>query len=390
MKIDFYTLGDPYDPDAWSGTFLEMANAFKRLGILQGTYNIKPENLRSIKPGDRIVDKIAIILRNIKYSRYYNGKIYSLSQYHPTIVEASRKSALKIYNSHTNPDAILTHGDYALFDKTPFFIFHDLDIGTLLDWRQRGKNTYMCDSLSISLLKKRLAQQMDAYEKARGLLIASDWIAKNIKLHITEPDKVQSVGIGHKYIPIDLDPSLLERRFEQPCLLFIGRDGIRKGLDIVLSAFDVVKEEIPDAKLEVVTDFNQSSKQIIRRIQNTKGIHADTAVPIEVLNKIYLNSSIFLMPSRFEAWGKVFFEAMSFGLPIMGARNCAMPEFIKDDYNGYTTDYDPFIISDKIIATFGSFEKYKYMSKNALKVCQDYTWENVSKNLVKIISNNLD
>jgi glycosyltransferase involved in cell wall biosynthesis len=391
MKIDYYTLGDPTDPAAWSGTYLELTTALENLGILQGAYNIRPPWLTSIKPGDKLIEKIVFILKNLKYFKYYERKIYLASEYYPDIVDATNYIAFKIYNSHPNPNAIIIHGDFAVFENTPFFIFHDLDMKTLLDWRQRGERTYMCDPMPIPILKKRMDQQQDVYAKASGLLIASDWIAKSIRSYIEEPEKVYTVGMGHRYEPIELKESLQQERFENPQLLFIGKNGVGKGIDIVLSAFEILREEMPQAKLKIITDIRGLPRTIKRELGKTdQGIDAyATGIPWEMLREFYLKSSIFVMPSRFDAWGKVFFEAMAFGMPVIGARNCAMPEFIKDGYNGYTTNYDPGEVADRILSIFGSFGKYKNMSENAMLVSKRYTWDKIAKNMIDIISKNI-
>jgi len=388
MKIDYYTVGDPSDPSAWSGTYLELTAALEKLGVLQGSYDMRPSKLTSIKPEDKMIEKIIFILKNLKYFKYYEGKIFLASEYYPDIVDTSKKIANKIYNSHSIPDAIITHGDFAVFEKTPFFIFHDLDMRTLLDWRLRGKSTYMCDPMPISILKRRTEQQLEAYAKASGLLIASDWIGKSIKSYIEEPEKVYTVGMGHRYEPIELSESLMEERFEKLQLLFIGKTGMRKGVDIVLSAFKILREEMPEAKLKIVTDIRGLPATIKKELGKADlGIDAyATGVPREMLREFYLKSSIFVMPSRFDAWGKVFFEAMAYGLPVIGARNCAMPEFIKDEYNGYTTNYDPGEVADRLLSTFNSFGKYKSMSENAIKVSRRYTWDKVATNMVDIIN----
>jgi len=388
MKIDYYTLGDPTDPAAWSGTYLELTTALENLGVLQGAYNIRPPWLTSIKPGDKLIEKIVFILKNLKYFKYYEGKIYLASEYYPDIADTSNYIALKIYNEHPQPNAIMIHGDFAVFEETPFFIFHDLDMKTLLDWRQRGERTYMCDPMPIPILKKRMDQQRDVYAKASGLLIASDWIAKSIRSYIEEPEKVYTVGMGHRYVPIELKESLLQERFENPQLLFIGKNGVGKGIDIVLSAFEILREEMPQAKLKIITDIRGLPRTIKRELGKTdQGIDTyATGIPWEMLREFYLKSSIFVMPSRFDAWGKVFFEAMAFGMPVIGARNCAMPEFIKDGCNGYTTGYDPGEVADRILSIFGSFGKYKTMSENAILVSERYTWDKIAKNMIDIIS----
>lgn len=388
MKIDYYALGDPSDPAAWSGTYLELTTALENLGVLQGAYNIRPPRLTSIMPDDKLSEKIGFILKNLKYFKYYEKKAYLASEYYPDVLDESNEIAFKIYNNHPYPDAILVHGDFAVFEKTPFFIFHDLDMRTLLDWKRRGERTYMCDPMPIPILEKRMDQQLDVYAKAKGLLIASDWIGKSIKSYIEEPEKVYTVGMGHRYEPIELKESLLQERFENPQFLFIGRNGVGKGIDIVLSAFKILQEEMPQAKLKIITDIRGLPRTIRRELDKTdQGIDAyPTGIPREMLREFYLKASIFVMPSRFDAWGKVFFEAMAFGMPVIGARNCAMPEFIKDGYNGYTTNYDPGEVADRILSILNSFGKYKSMSENAIRVSEKYTWDKVAKNMVDIIS----
>jgi hypothetical protein len=88
MKIDYYTLGDPTDPAAWSGTYLELTTALENLGVLQGAYNIRPPWLTSIKPGDKLIEKIVFILKNMKYFKYYERKIYLASEYYPDVVDS--------------------------------------------------------------------------------------------------------------------------------------------------------------------------------------------------------------------------------------------------------------------------------------------------------------
>lgn len=390
MMIDYYALGNPLDPMAWSGTYFELTNALKNLGVLQGAYDIKPERLTSIKQQDTMIGKATYILKSLKYLRYYDGKIYASSEYHPDILERSREKAIQIYNSHAHPNAILVHGEFAIFEKTPFFIFHDLDMRTVLNWRRMGKKNYMCDHLPYAILKKRMDDQKEAYAKARGLLVSSKWIGNSLKSYIDNPEKVYVVGMGHNYKPIILSKPMLEERFENPYLLFIGKDGCRKGIDIVVSAFNILKEEIPEVRLKIVTELQNIPKKVKDDLSMSQNVEViPTGISQDRLSNLYFRSSLFVMPSRFEAWGKVFFEAMAFGLPVIGAKGCAMPEFIKNNYNGYTARYDAGEIADKMISIFNSFTNYKIMSENALKMSEMYTWEKVAGDMTKIIEKNI-
>ncbi len=43
---------------------------------------------------------------------------------------------------------------------------------------------------------------------------------------------------------------------------------------------------------------------------------------------------MFVLPSKFDAWGHVFVEAMGNGLPCIGTNCCAMPEIIEEGVTG--------------------------------------------------------
>jgi len=51
--------------------------------------------------------------------------------------------------------------------------------------------------------------------------------------------------------------------------------------------------------------------------------------------KYYLNSSVFLLPSRWEGWPMVIMEAFEFGLPVIAFHTGAMDLIIDDGKTGY-------------------------------------------------------
>jgi glycosyltransferase involved in cell wall biosynthesis len=62
-----------------------------------------------------------------------------------------------------------------------------------------------------------------------------------------------------------------------------------------------------------------------------------------------------------------------------------MPEFIIDDHNGFTIKHNVDEATEKIAGLFGSYGKYKDISKNAVKVSENYTWKEVVGNILNIM-----
>jgi glycosyltransferase involved in cell wall biosynthesis len=379
-KIDLYCEGDCWNPKSWSATPYELSTTMKKFESLNNTYNIYPfENENFVYHH----------LHNLPYLRIDKQGIYSLRKFYPSYYKKSQKKALELYESNPKPDSIITMGHIAIFDQTPYFTLQDLDINIVIKWKEEKKTTYMFDRFPVPLLKKSEQFQQEVFEKAAGIFVSSEWIKNNICSYINEPQKVVVTGIGHRYSTIQLTKEMLVTRFENPVLIFIGRDGIRKGVDIVIEAFKQVKSELKNIKLKIVTSPDQLPKHAKKLINNLPDIELYNNVVPEKLAEMYINSSLFVMPSRFEPFGKVFLEAMAFGLPVIGANSCAMSEFIIDDYNGYTPSANPEEVGEKIKEVFKSFEKYKMFSKNAIIMSDKYTEENVVKKMLSVIDDHL-
>ena len=58
----------------------------------------------------------------------------------------------------------------------------------------------------------------------------------------------------------------------------------------------------------------------------------------EELAAAYACADVFVMPSRTETLGLVVLEAMSSGVPVVGARAGGIPEMIEDGVSGFLFD----------------------------------------------------
>ena len=57
--------------------------------------------------------------------------------------------------------------------------------------------------------------------------------------------------------------------------------------------------------------------------------------PRKKLNSLYLKSDLFCLPSLWEGFPNVVGEALAFGLPVVGFRDCSgVKELITDNLNG--------------------------------------------------------
>jgi glycosyltransferase involved in cell wall biosynthesis len=119
---------------------------------------------------------------------------------------------------------------------------------------------------------------------------------------------------------------------ESPLLLYVGRLSAEKGLE----RLKPMLEALPDARLALVGD-GPHHKPLQQHFAGMPVVLAGFLRGDE-LAAAYASADVFVMPSRTETLGLVVLEAMSSGLPVVGARAGGIPEMIEDGVSGSLFD----------------------------------------------------
>lgn len=103
-------------------------------------------------------------------------------------------------------------------------------------------------------------------------------------------------------------------------LLFAGRLVYFKGADILLQAMKRLQDEGLPVLLDLVGDGPEREKLEALIVEHgLRNVTLHGWLGLQALAERYTNAHIFVHPSRKEGFGKVLVEAMSYGLPIVGA-----------------------------------------------------------------------
>lgn len=180
--------------------------------------------------------------------------------------------------------------------------------------------------------RKWIQMEKQAYHRAAHIFTRGKFVRDSIVNEYGVPrEKVTAVGGGVSFSSL---PELLPKTGNvSPAALFIGRDFYRKGGDLLLKAFALVKKEHPDAQLLVMT------RDSIPEHLPIKGVEfLSPKWDRKMLKKHFKRADLFILPSRLETWGDVLLEAMAYSLPCIGVREAAMPEIIADGKTGILVD----------------------------------------------------
>jgi glycosyltransferase involved in cell wall biosynthesis len=110
--------------------------------------------------------------------------------------------------------------------------------------------------------------------------------------------------------------------------------------------------------------------------------------PVGDVTKEYLNSSVFVLPSRFEGFGLVIIEAMSCGVPVV-AFNCPMgpDEIITDGEDGFLVPVgDVCALADKLQTLMQNRELRVKFSEIAYRNSARYRIERVSNQWIQLFT----
>jgi starch synthase len=143
-----------------------------------------------------------------------------------------------------------------------------------------------------------------------------------------DPAKITVTGAGVNFLQLPELPLLGRERPEgPPIILFIGNDFVRKGGEILLAAFELVRGRIPDARLQLVgldpKIASQAGVEVLGRIDNRSRIA-----------ELYASAAVFVVPSFFDPFPLVALEAMAFGVPVIASNQMGTPEMITDHRTG--------------------------------------------------------
>lgn len=120
-------------------------------------------------------------------------------------------------------------------------------------------------------------------------------------------------------------------------LLFIGNYVYGKGLVELLEAYIKLREIYRDqVSLTIIAnDYDEVTKRYTAA--ELKGVNCHRAIftPQQLIEKFYLKSHVFVLPSHHEIFGMVFIESLNSATPVIAINQYSTPEIIKDGYNGY-------------------------------------------------------
>jgi glycosyltransferase involved in cell wall biosynthesis len=166
---------------------------------------------------------------------------------------------------------------------------------------------------------------------------------------------------------------------EAPVVLFLGRLHFKKGLDLLVAAFEAVRHARPNAQLVIAGPENDDYGQKVRGWVSNLGL--DAAVhfvgPLQGLDvvKAYVDADVFALPSYTENFGMTVIEAMACALPVVISDQVNIHSEISEAGAGLVTRCDADDVASALLTLLNDPERRHRMGSAGRRRVEDrYSW----------------
>ena len=220
--------------------------------------------------------------------------------------------------------------------------------------------------------------------------VFSRWWSNSLLDHIRRLDKMVLLTDSAMYDWPELDnkikisdplPFLIDEKSSLLCkrIISIGRFDYEKGNDLLLQVWKKVEKQMPDWQLDIYGNGNREPYLLQMRQLEIDSSRCHLYEPINDVKKEYLNSSVFVLPSRYEGFGLVLIEAMGCGVPVVSFDCENGPRsIITNGADGFlipTFDIDAF--ADKLLLLMRDENLRRQMGEKAQKSAAKYDIDSI-------------
>lgn len=263
-----------------------------------------------------------------------------------------------------------------------FSIYQDGSYSALAHYKHTRPELFKYSGFnSEQMILDNIEIQQNNYRNAEYIFTMGKWLHDFlINEEGLSESKVIHVGGG---VNVDITRITKDCK-ERKRFLFVGRDFVRKGGDLVVKAFQKIRKTHNDMELIIAGPKEIEESFLIEGVIFLGEIMSDE------LPDLYNLCDVFVMPSRFELYGLVFPEALSFGLPCIGRNAFEMPYFIKEGLTGELVQNDDIDeLAIKMINVIQNESYFENCSSIREFYLSEYSWNSVAERIYKVLSGKL-
>lgn len=294
-----------------------------------------------------------------------------------------------LYHGHYVDGGIVTLNVAKAFNKPAYFTAHSLGA-----WKQDQMGGDPDEMEAKFNFKHRISEELRVFKAVKGQTLTSIVQYEKLKqLYHYDAGNIEIIAPGVDVrrfkIPTEKElnaPTTLPKKY----IYSLSRIDSNKGLDLLLNAFALIKDEIPDVDLVIGGGSpNPSPREkevfdMMHRIIDEKKLKDRIMfigyVDDDKMAQYYQQSELFVLPSLFEPFGMTTQEAMACGKPVVASKFGGIRNAITHEKDGILVDAaNAREFADALINILKNPELKKRFGLAANELIQrEYSWEAIA------------
>ena len=203
-----------------------------------------------------------------------------------------------------------------------------------------------------------IGRRILASPRCRGILALSETASTLVRNRFEAEGETEIAAKIHTFrgavVPSRQSPAQMAARDDASRdsgplrLIFVGADGLRKGIVPLLDAVEQLRQSGAEIELTVVSSMLERSYAVVsaaqdapgvrRRLEETPWITYHRALPYEAVRAAMAEHDLLALPTLDETLGWVVIEAAMEGLGTVASNAFALPELVEDGVGGRVID----------------------------------------------------
>lgn len=315
-------------------------------------------------------------------------KIYS-GELHPAKILAGIRSYDNLKLVHElEPDLI--HDTTGLFPHVKLFSFwHEIaDIAPFVITRHEVPETRFSVSRPVELAEELVNTVIPEVDTA-GQVVHTEFQKEALVRRGVSPSSIRV--IPHGAYSVFGDYHDIDRQPEECCLLFFGHIVPHKGVDTLVDAVALLRDEFPDISLIIAGDgqIPAEAQATINQWPENFEVH-NYYVPNDRVEDLFSRAQIIVLPyddhlGRTKGHSGALATALSFGKPVVTSQAGDFPRLVGDTGCGRTVPSgDPELLAATIASLFRYPEIRESMAAESRRLAQKLSWENIAKEYLEV------
>lgn len=353
--------------------FKEQVEALSKRGVNITVLSIKIMSLSAIKSNKRKLGLNISIENGVKVYRYYTynyfPKVTELYlRYYSYLIKKLTKKIIR-----ENPNIKLVHIHSAI-DAGIAYNLSKVNIPYIITEHSSKYQRNVLNKTQQKYLKS-------TFDGARKVIV----VGKGLKLALSKYIDRNKIDIIPNLLSLtrgcsDNDNNRTKMRF-----FSLGVLTKTKGMDILIKAFNSVKDHLKEWELVIGGDGQEYDdlNELIKSYNLQKQVKLIGQLNREEVAYNMKNCDVFVLASRVETFGIVFLEAMIYGKPVIGTRTGGPDTFINDN-NGIIVEPENIEQLSKALVEMAN-NLNKYNSSDIINYCdKNFSEEAICDKIISI------